>query len=69
MNEVKLIDLKSVRNIKELYELCDWCTETFGPTITDDQHRWTGGRWHLDGTYSFKFTHSEDAVFFKLRWI
>ena len=55
--------------ITRMPEMFAWCRERFGPCKIDGNNRWVGGRWCYDGYgYKIKFTHSEDAVLFSLRW-
>ena len=68
MTEITLAELQKINSIDRLIEIHDWCEQMFGPYKSDSRRRWTGGRWWLDGSYSFKFTHSEDALLFKLKW-
>lgn len=67
MTEILLKDI-GCNSIEQLLELTEWCENQFGPSEWDRMYRWTGGRWWLDGSFSFKFTHSEDAMLFMLRW-
>ena len=57
-------DLTEIRYL----QMQDWLEENFGATKRDDQWRWVGGRWWIDGTYSIRFTHTKDATLFMLKW-
>jgi hypothetical protein len=55
----------------EFFEIMNWCAEKFGTYQIDRSGRWVGGRWNIyysDNEFKIKFTHSEDAVFFALKW-
>lgn len=65
MNTVRLPPGASM---EDLIAMIAWCRQNFGESKRDRMYRWTGGRWWLDGTYEFRFIHSEDAVLFSLRW-
>lgn len=58
-----------------LFEMMDWCDAQFGECKIDDNNRWIGGRWRLGGSgslnasWSFTFTHSDDALIFTLKWM
>ena len=75
MIQFGIMELKHVKTIGQLREVYKWCEETFGPTKTSGGTdrwiggHWIGGRWHLDELYSFKFSHSQDAMLFKLKWL
>ena len=74
MTEIKL----SGPSLDEYMSMWEWCDKHLGPTKVDYreyryfgsrivEERWIGGRWY--GTWEFiKFTHSEDATMFALRW-
>jgi hypothetical protein len=68
MTEIKFRNLSRVLTYVDLANMERWCIHHFGPSKRDYMWRWVGGRWWLDGTYSFKFTHSEDAMMFMLKW-
>jgi hypothetical protein len=65
MIEIKLRDFARPMSMEKLYAMMNWCEDNFG---TRRDWRGLGGRWSLDGTKRFMFTHNEDAVLFTLRW-
>ena len=68
MTEIKVRSLSRDLIFLDLIKMESWCEQQFGPSKCDYMWRWVGGRWWLDGTYSFKFTHSKDAMMFMLKW-
>ena len=65
MTEIYIADVGT----KRMPEMFRWCREKFGLCKVDDNNRWVGGRWCYDPyEYKIKFTHSEDATLFTLRW-
>lgn len=67
MIEIKFKDL-NIDSEERMNEIICWCENKFGISKRDRMWRWVGGCWWVDGTYSFKFTNSEDALRFTLKW-
>ena len=76
MIEIKLPKL----SIDEYMGMLEWCDKHLGPSKVDYreywcdgyrivEQRWIGGRWYGTGWGCIKFTNSEDATMFSLRWI
>jgi hypothetical protein len=64
MTEYRLNGLHTQADIAKMKK---WCIEHFGPS----RHigwQWTGGRWFLNGTYSFQFYNRRDMFWFRLAW-
>lgn len=68
---------------KQCQEITDWCSESFGESRLDYNHKWIGGRWcwtmavappnhpletQVGYERVYKFAYSEDATLFALRW-
>jgi hypothetical protein len=69
MTEITIRQVNPNLTLEEFVAMEKWCEKNFGPNKHDRLWRWTSGRWWANGTYSFTFTHSEDAVLFSLRWL
>jgi hypothetical protein len=65
MTEYRLNGLHTKEDIAKMKK---WCNEHFGPSRRDNRHRWTGGRWFLNSTYSFQFYNRRDIFWFRLAW-
>lgn len=68
MTKFELSELQNIEQLFQLFAIVEWCEENFGPSKTNSRHQWIGGSWFINGTQSITFTHSRDALLYKLRW-
>ena len=64
MTEYRLNGLHTKEDIAKMKK---WCNEHLGPSRSIN-YQWSGGRWFLNGNYSFQFYNRRDMFWFRLAW-
>jgi len=59
--------LNGLHTKEDIVKMKKWCNEHFGPSKRIGW-QWSGGRWFLNGTYSFLFYNRRDFFWFRLAW-